>query len=108
MRVGIVEKILERRIVVAASALAEHYQGVDLADSPEARTLPVPIYACAGCGYARSGVTVDRMYCVDEQAMLSAGWYCQECVDKLEGKPSQERLYMEIFLIMLDSDLKTG
>ena len=29
----------------------------------------------------------------------------KECVDKLQDKPRHERLNMEIFLIMLDSDL---
>ena len=99
---------MESRRVAVASALAERYEGVDLADSPEARTLPAPVYTCAGCGFARTGMTADRMYWVDEQPMLSAGWYCDECVDKLEGKPRHERLNMEILLIMLDSDLGTG
>ena len=50
-------------------------------------------------------MTADRMYWVDEQPMLSPGWYCDECVDKLAGKSRHDRLNMEIFLIMLDSDL---
>ena len=60
-----------------------------------------------GCGHSYN-MTADRMYWVDEQPMLSTGWYCNECVDKLEGKSRDDRLNMEIFLIMLDSDFGAG
>ena len=102
MRIGIVERVKERR-GIAAAALMERYDGIDLISTPEAVALPTPTYECAGCNLGRK--KADEMYRVDEQPMLSAGWYCQDCVDKLEGKPRQERLNMEIFLIMLDSDL---
>ena len=73
--------------------------------SPEAVALPVPIYRCSGCGSAYVRNTADKMYWVDGQPLLSAGWYCDECVDKLDDKPRDERLNMEMFLVMLDSDL---
>ena len=104
MRIGIVERVRERRRIAAATALMERYDGVDLMSTPEAGALPTPVYECGGCGHMYNK-TADKMYWVDEQPMLSAGWYCEECVDKLEGKPRHERLNMEIFLIMLDSDL---
>ena len=105
MRIGIVERVMERRRIAVAAALMERYEGVDLMSTQEAVALPTPTYECAGCNFGRK--KADEMYWVDEQPMLSAGWYCQECVDRLEGKPRQERLNMEIFLIMLDSDLGT-
>ena len=103
MRIGIVERVRERRRIAVAAALMERYDGIDLMSTPEAVALPSPSYACASCTFGRK--TADRMYWVDEQPMLSAGWYCDECVNKLEGKSRHERLNMEIFLIMLDSDL---
>ena len=104
MKIGIVERIRERRRIATATALAERYEGIDLANTPEARALPTPVYHCGGCGHNYEK-TADRMYWVDEQPMLSPGWYCNECVDKLAGKSRQDRLNMEIFLIMLDGDL---
>ena len=104
MKIGVVERIMERRRIAAAE-LAERYRGMDLMSSPEAVALPVPIYRCAGCGSAYARHTADRMYWVDEQPLLSAGWHCEDCVDKLQDKPRYERLNMEIFLIMLDGDL---
>ena len=106
MRIEIVERVKERRRVAAAAALMERYDGIDLMSTPEAVVLPTPIYECGGCGHSYK-MTADRMYWVDEQPMLSAGWYCDDCVDKLEGKSRHERLNMEIFLIMLDSDIGT-
>ena len=103
MRIGIVERVRERRRIAVAAALMERYEGADLTSTPEAGALPTPTYECAGCTFGRK--KADEMYWVDEQPMLSAGWYCRECVDKLEGKPRHDRLNMEIFLIMLDSDL---
>ena len=104
MRIGIVERVRERRRIAAAAALMDRYDGIELMSTPEAVALPTPIYDCKGCGRSYNK-TADRMYWVDEQPMLSAGWYCDECVDKLEDKPRHERLNMEIFLIMLDSDI---
>ena len=104
MRMGIVERVRERRRIAAGAALMERYDGIDLMSTPEAVALPTPIYLCGGCGNTYN-MTADRMYWVDDQPLLSAGWYCDECVDKLDGKPRDERLNMEIFLIMLDSDL---
>ena len=105
MKIGIVERIMERRRIAAAAELAERYRGMDLMSSPEAVALPVPVYRCSGCGSAYVRNTADRMYWVDEQPLLSAGWHCEDCVDKLQDKPRYERLNMEIFLIMLDGDL---
>ncbi len=105
MKIGVVERIMERRRIAAAADLAERYRGMDLMSSPEAVALPVPIYQCSGCGSAYARHTADRMYWVDEQPLLSAGWHCEDCVDKLQDKPRYERLNMEIFLIMLDGDL---
>ena len=107
MKIGVVERIRERRRIAAAADLAERYQGIDLMSSPEAVALPVPIYRCEGCEIAYMRNTADKMYWVDEQPLLSGGWYCEECVDKLDDKPLDERLNMEIFLVMLDSDLGT-
>ena len=104
MKIGIVERIRERRRIATAAALAERYHGIDLMSSPEAQALPSPTYQCGGCERSYN-ITADRMYWVDEQPMLSPGWYCNECVDKLAGKSRHDRLNMEIFLIMLDSDL---
>ena len=104
MRIGIVERVRERRRIAMAAALMERYDGIDLMSTPEAVALPTPIYLCEGCGHLYNK-TADRMYWVDEQPMLSAGWYCDECVNRLEGKSRHERLNMEIFLIMLDSGL---
>ena len=104
MRIGIVERVRERRRIAVAAALMERYDGIDLMSTPEAVALPTPIYECGGCGSSYD-MTADRMHWVDDQPLLSAGWYCDECVDKLEGKPRHERLNMEIFLLMLDSDL---
>ena len=105
MKIGVVERIMERRRVAAAADLAQRYQGIDLMSSPEAVALPVPIYRCSGCGSAYSRNTADKMYWVDGQPLLSQGWYCEDCVDKLDDKPRYERLNMEIFLVMLDSEL---
>ena len=66
--------------------------------------LPTPIYHCPGCGHSYDK-TADKMYWVDEQPTMSPGWYCHECVDKISGTSRHDRLNMEIFLIMLDSDL---
>ena len=104
MKIGIVERIRERRRIATAAALAERYVGIDLINTPEAHALPTPIYHCPGCGSSYDK-TADKMYWVDEQPMLSPGWYCNECVDKIKGKSRHDRLNMEIFLIMLDSDL---
>ena len=106
MRIGIVERVRERRRIALAAALMERYDGIDLMSTPEASALPTPIYECGGCSRSYDK-TADRMYWVDDQPLLSAGWYCDECVDKLEGKPRHERLNMEIFLIMLDGDIGT-
>ena len=104
MKIGVVERILERRRIAAAADLAERYRGIDLMSSPEAAALPVPLYRCPGCeGYWNN--TADRMYWVGEQPLLPGGWYCEECVDKLDDKPRQDRLNMEVFLVMLDGDL---
>ena len=106
MRIGIVERVRERRRIALAAALMERYDGIDLMSTPEASALPTPIYECGGCSRSYDK-TADRMYWVDDQPLLSAGWYCDECVDKLEGKPRHERLNMEIFLIMLDGGVGT-
>ena len=42
---------------------------------------------------------------MNSRCCLRAVSYCDECVDKLVGKSRHDRLNMEIFLIMLDSDL---
>lgn len=104
MKLGIVERVRERRRIAAAVALMERYEGVDLMSTPEARALPTPIYECEGCRSSYDK-TADRIYWVGDQPLLSAGWYCDECVDKLEGKSRHDRLNMEIFLLMLDSDI---
>ena len=104
MKIGIVERIRERRRIATAAGLAERYEGIDLVNTPEARALPTPVYHCQGCGHSYEK-TADRMYWVDDHPMLTPGWYCDECVDKLVGKSRHDRLNMEIFLIMLDSDL---
>ena len=106
MKIGIVERIIEQRRIATAAKLAERYRGTDLADTPEALALPVPVYHCSGCNTSW-GRTADRMYWVDEQPLLKAGWLCDECVDKLNDKSRNDRLNMEIFLLMLDSELGT-
>ena len=101
MQIGIVEKIMERRRIATAAALAERYSGIDLTNTPEA--LPTPLYHCAGCSSYQT-YTADRLYWVDEKPLLSAGWYCEGCVDKLKDRPLDERLNMELFLIVASSD----
>ena len=104
MKIGIVERIMERRRIAAAADLEQRYRGMDIMSSPEVVALPIPIYRCPGCGNSWNN-TADNMYWVDEQPLLSRGWYCEECVDKLDDKPRDERLNMEMFPFMLDSDL---
>ncbi|MYE54676.1 MAG: hypothetical protein F4X34_05710 [Chloroflexi bacterium] len=61
MKIGVVERILERRRIAAAADLAERYRGIDLMSSPEAAALPVPLYRCSGCERYWNN-TADRMY----------------------------------------------
>ena len=105
VKIGVVERVLERRKIAAAAATAERYSGMNLIETPEAKTLPVPRYVCAneGCvGYARN--EANDMYWVEVQPLLPEGWYCGECVGKMPDKPKGDRLNMEVFLILLDSD----
>ena len=106
MRLGIVERVLERRRIAAAAAMMDKYDGIDLLDSREAAALPVPRYDCANenctARYARNPAS--GLYWVDAQPLLREGWYCEDCVDNLSGKPKVDRLNMEIFLIMLEGD----
>ena len=105
MKIGILERIRERRKVTAAASLAQRNQGMDLMCSPGAVALPIPIYRCEGFGSANVRNTADKMYWVDEQLLLSAGWDCEDCVEKLDDKPRYERLNMQIFLARLNGDL---
>ena len=106
MRLGIVERVLERRRIAAAAAMMDKYDGIDLSNSLEAAALPVPRYECANenctVRYARNPAS--GLYWVDAQPLLRAGWYCEDCVDNLSGKPKVDRLNMEIFLIMLEGE----
>ena len=104
MKIGILERVREMRRIAAATDLAQRNQGIDMMSSPEAVGLPIPIYRCDGCGSANVRNTADKMYWVNEQSLLSAGWYCEDCVDKLEDKPRYERLNLEIFLVRLNGD----
>ena len=106
MKIGVVERVRERRRIAAAVATAQKYRGVNLMDTPEAKTLPTPRYRCSneGCvvGYPR--YRADEMYWVESQPLLSEGWYCVECVGKIADKIRDDRLNMEVFLILMDSD----
>ena len=106
MRLGIVERVLERRRIAAAADMRDKYDGIDLLDSREAAALPVPRYECANenctARYARNPAS--GLYWVDAQPLLREGWYCEDCVDDLSGKSKVDRLNMEIFLIMLEGD----
>ena len=104
MKTGILARIRERRRIAAAADLAQLYQGIDMMSSPEAVALPIPFYPCSGCERYWNN-TADKMYWVDEQSLLSGGWYCEDCLDKLDDKPHCERLNMELFLVMLNGDL---
>ncbi len=107
VKIGIVERVLERRRIAAAAATAEKYSGINLIETPEAKNLPTPRYRCAneGCvvGYPR--YSADQMYWVEGQPLLPEGWYCFECVGKMADKARGDRLNMEIFLILMDTDL---
>lgn len=109
MRLGIVERVLERRRMAAAAAMMDKYDGIDLSNSLEAAALPVPRYECANenctARYARNPAS--DLYWVDAQPLLKGGWYCEECVDKLSDKPKVDRLNMETFLIMLEGDFSS-
>ena len=106
MKLGIVERVLERRRIAAAASTMKKYEGIDLLNSPEAAALPVPRYVCANenctVRYARNPAS--DLYWVDAQPLLGEGWYCEDCVDNLADKPRVDRLNMEIFLIMLEGD----
>ena len=41
MQIGIVEKVMERRRIATAGALAERYRGIDLTNTPEAQRCPL-------------------------------------------------------------------
>ena len=107
VKIGVVERVLERRRIAAAAATAEKYRGINLMDTPEAKSLPTPRYRCSneGCsvGYARYGS--DDIYWVEGQPLLPAGWYCVDCVGKMPDKAKDDRLNMEVFLILMDSDV---
>ena len=108
MRLGVVERIREKRRIAAAAATFEKYLGVDLLNSPEAAELPVPMYRCRSenCSYGSvARHPASSLHWVDTQPLLENGWYCEECVDKLSDKPKADRLNMEIFLLMLDGDI---
>ncbi len=106
MKIGVVERVRERRRIAAAVATAEKYRGINLMDTPEAKRLPTPRYRCSneGCvvGYPR--YSADEMYWVDAQPLLPEGWYCVGCVGKMPDKVRDDRLNMEVFLILMDSD----
>ena len=106
VKIGVVERVLERRRIAAAAATAEKYMGVNLMDTPEAKNLPTPRYRCCneGCsvGYPRYGS--DDIYWVEAQPLLPEGWYCVDCVAKMPDKAKDDRLNMEVFLILMDSD----
>ena len=107
VKIGVVERVLERRRIAAAAATAEKYRGINLMDTPEAKNLPTPRYRCGneGCsvGYPRYGS--DDIYWVEAQPLLPEGWYCVDCVGKMPDKAKDDRLNMEVFLILMDSDL---
>ena len=106
VKIGVVERVLERRRIAAAAVTAERYRGINLMDTPEARNLPTPRYRCAneGCvvGYAK--YSSDDLYWVDAQPLLPEGWYCVDCVARMPDRAKDDRLNMEVFLILVDSD----
>ena len=104
MKIGILARVKERRRITAAAVLAHRKQGMDLMSSPGAVALPIPFYPCSGCERYWNN-TADKMYWVDEQPLLSAGWYCEDCADKLDDRPRYERLNMQTFLVRLNRDL---
>ena len=106
MKIGVVERIRERRRIAAAADLAERYRGIDLMSSPEVAALPTPLYGCPGCSRYET-YTADKLHWVEEKPLLSAGWYCGKCVDKLKDKPLDERMDLEMFLITVSGDLGT-
>ena len=106
MKIGVVERIRERRRIAAAADLAQRYQGIDLTASPEVAALPTPLYGCPGCSRYET-YTADKLYWVEEKPLLSAGWYCEKCVDRLKDRPLDERMDLEMFLIAVGGDLGT-
>ena len=106
MRIGVIERVRERRRIAAAVATAKKYRGINLMDTPEAKSLPTPRYRCSneGCvSYPR--YSADEMYWVEVQPLLPEGWYCVECVGKMPDKSRDDRLNMEIFLILMHGNL---
>lgn len=109
MKLGIVERIRERRRVAAAMSMLEKYHGIDLLNSLEAAALPLPKYECSNgnCTYSYARHLASALYWVDVQPLIGRGWYCEDCVDRLTDKPKSDRLDMETFLIMLDQDFSS-
>lgn len=106
MKIGVVERIRERRRMAMAVDLAQRYQDIDLTNIPEIAALPTPMYGCLGCSRYET-YTADKLYWVEEKPLLSAGWYCGKCVDRLKDKPLDERMDLEMFLIAVSGDLGT-
>ncbi len=107
MKIGVIERVRERRKIAAAVNTAEKYGGVNLLDTPEAKNLPTPRYRCSnkGCVVGYPKYSADELYWVDGLPLLPEGWYCVECVGKMSDKTKDERLNMEVFLILMDSDI---
>ena len=106
MKIGVVERIREKRRMAMAVDLAERYQGIDLTNAPDVAALPTPLYGCPGCSRYET-YTADKLYWVEEKPLLSAGWYCEKCVDRLKDKPLDERMDLEMFLVAVGGDLGT-
>ena len=107
MKIGVIERVRERRKIAAAVNTAEKYRGINLMDTPEAKNLPTPRYRCSneGCVVGYPKYTADELYWVDGLPLLPEGWYCVECVGKMPDRSKDDRLNMEVFLILMDSDV---
>ncbi len=100
MRLGVFERIRERRRLAMAAAVAEKYEGVSLFETPEAAQIPPAQYRC-GNEACYSSNDADNMYWIDSPP-LSPGWYCVRCTDAMRDLDKSERLNLDVFLMVLD------
>ena len=100
MRLGVFERIREKRRLAMAAAVAEKYSGVDLLETEEARKIPHALYPCELESCYRREVA-DRMYWID-LPLVPAGWYCDGCADDVRDLDKYECLNMGVFLTVLD------
>lgn len=92
MKIGVAERVRERSRIAAAVATAEKYRGINLMDTPEAKTLPTPRRLCSNegrvVGYPR--YRADKMYWVGVPA-ASVGGLALHRMCRKDGRQYQRR-----------------